>query len=93
MLVLVVGGGEEDTGREGTEVVTVETAEDSETAEQCENSKIHSKDSPVELVEVVVEEVGGAVEREGGDWEVGGTDEVGGEGGDWEVGGTDEVGG
>ena len=28
----------------------------------------------------VVEEVGGgAVEREGGDWEVGGTDEVGGE--------------
>ena len=42
--------------------------------------KIHSKDSPVELVEVVVEEVGGAVEREGGDWEVGGTDEVGGEG-------------
>ena len=42
--------------------------------------KIHSKDSPVELVEVVVEEVGGTVEREGGDWEVGGTDEVGGEG-------------
>ena len=43
--------------------------------------KIHSTDSPVELVEVVVEEVGGgAVEREGGDWEVGGTDEVGGEG-------------
>ena len=39
MLVLVVGGGEEDTGREGTEVVTVETVEDSETVEQCENLK------------------------------------------------------
>ena len=43
MLVLVVGGEEEDTGREGTEVVTVETAEDSETVEQCENSKNTSK--------------------------------------------------
>ena len=39
MLVLVVGGGEEDTGREGTGTVTVETTEDSETAEQCENLK------------------------------------------------------
>ena len=37
VLVLVVGGGEEDTGREGTEVVTVETVEDSEIVEQCEN--------------------------------------------------------
>ena len=42
--------------------------------------KIHSKDSPVELVAVVVEEVGGAVERDGGDWEVGETDEEGREG-------------
>ena len=39
VLVLVVGGEEEDTGREGPEAVTVETAEDSETVEQCENSK------------------------------------------------------
>ena len=37
-------------------------------------------DGSLVCVVVVVEEVGGAVEREGGDWEVGGTDEVGGEG-------------
>ena len=38
-----------------------------------------SNDSPV-VLGGVVEEVGGAVEREGGDWEVGETDAPGGEG-------------
>ena len=37
-------------------------------------------DGSLVCVVVVVEEVGGAVEREGGDWEVGETDEEGREG-------------
>ena len=39
-----------------------------------------SNDSPAVLGGVVEEVGGGAVEREGGDWEVGGTDADGGEG-------------
>ena len=40
----------------------------------------HTNDSPVVLGGVVEKVGGGAVERQGGDWEVGGTDADGGEG-------------
>ena len=146
---VVVGEREEDTGREGTEVVVKKTVDDSNSQEQpnsncfllfyyipgcclrilvggcgvsvtlgprflepggvgrqCEHMGMNNivshcqglntqsyilgfccnfasgagDDGSLVCVVVVVEEVGGAVEREGGDWEVGETDKVGREG-------------